>query len=135
MCAQHAPGNEDCTFEKFKIAGKASFEHHWNNHQFCGAWCQAKGWNEEEKKKYKHKYRDKVRNMREYEQQLIIVTKFTKDKRMAQVYHEWLNTKTESIHGLIVNICLPKRSYYFCQTICCGKARTFLAVSINSLGY
>ncbi len=52
---------------------------------------------------------------------------------MRQVYHRWLNNKTKSIHGLIVNVFLPKRSYY-CWTIC-GKARTFLAVSIDSLGY
>jgi hypothetical protein len=133
MCAQHAPDKEGCTFEKFKIAGRASFEHHWNNHEFCGDWCQAKGWSEEEKLKYKHKYRNKETHAREYAQQLIIVLKFTEDGRLARVYHLWLNNKTESIHGLIVNIYLPKRSY-FCQTIC-GKARTFLAVSIGLLGY
>jgi hypothetical protein len=33
----------------------------------------------------------------------------------------------------VVNVFLPKRSY-FCRTIC-GKARTFLAVSVDSLGY
>jgi hypothetical protein len=26
-------GNEDCTLQKFEIAAKASFEHHWNNHE------------------------------------------------------------------------------------------------------
>jgi hypothetical protein len=36
MVAQHTPGigtTDDCTFEKSKTAGTASFEHHWNNHQ------------------------------------------------------------------------------------------------------
>jgi hypothetical protein len=44
MCAQHKPGTRDCTFEKFETISKASFEHHWNNHPFCGNWCQAKSW-------------------------------------------------------------------------------------------
>ena len=46
-----------------------------------------------------------------------------------------MNNKTESIHEVVVNVFLlvPKRSYY-CSTIC-GKARTYLAVSIDSLGY
>jgi hypothetical protein len=39
----------------------------------------------------------------------------------------------EQIHGLIVNTFMHKRSY-FCATIC-GRARTFLAVSIDSLGF
>ncbi len=51
MIAQHTPGEgkEDCTFEKFVIAGEASFEYHWNNHKHCGDWCQAKTWTENEK--------------------------------------------------------------------------------------
>jgi hypothetical protein len=136
MIAQHTPGSgleEDCTFDKFCCAGKASFEHHWNNHQFCGDWCQAKRWNKEQKEELKHKYRDKVRNKKEYEQQKVVHEKFTEITRMWKIFHEWDNNKTESIHGLIVNQYLPKRSY-FCRTIC-GKARTLLAVSIDSLGY
>ncbi len=35
MIAQCTPtsDNKDCTFEDFDKAGKASFEHHWNNHK------------------------------------------------------------------------------------------------------
>jgi hypothetical protein len=39
----------------------------------------------------------------------------------------------EQIHSLVTNVFLLKRSYY-CRTIC-GRARTYLAVSIDSLGY
>jgi hypothetical protein len=58
MIGQHKPtrDNKDCTFEDFKKAGEASFEHHWNNHEHCGLWCQAKSWTEEEKVKGKRKY-------------------------------------------------------------------------------
>jgi hypothetical protein len=133
MCAQNIPGTPDSTFEKFEIAGEASFEHHWNNHEFCGPWCQAKSWTEEEKLKKKNKYRDKVSNQREYLQQKAVWGKFTTTERMKQIYHEHDNNKTESIHGLVTNVFLPKRSYF--SRAICGQARTYLAVSIDSLGY
>jgi ribosomal protein L32 len=70
---------------------------------------------------------------KEYEQQFEIHKKFTETDRMRRVFHELSTNKTEEIHSLITNVFLPKRSYY-CRTIC-GKARTYLAVSIDSLGY
>jgi hypothetical protein len=135
MLAQKAPSekNGDISFEDFCKAGDASFEHHWNNHEFCGDWCAAKSYTEEEKQKFKNKYRNKETHLREYDQQHKVKSKFTEITRMKRIYHRWLNNKTESIHGVVVNVFLPKRSY-FCRTIC-GKARTFLAVSVDSLGY
>jgi hypothetical protein len=135
MLAQNSPGNgnEDCTFEKFMIAADASFEHHWNNHQNCGDWCQATGWTEEEKAENKNKFRDKEINQREYQQQLKIKEKFLSPSRMRRLYHNYNNNKTEQIHGMVVNVFLPKNSY-FSKTIC-GRARTYLAVSIDSLGF
>ena len=59
--------------------------------------------------------------------------KFLEPKRMWRMYHEYGNNKTEQIHVFVVNTFLPKRSY-FCRTIC-WRARTNLAVSIDSLGY
>ena len=133
MLKQYQRGTEKCTFEKFETAAKASFEHHWNNHEFCGSWCQAKDWNGEEKEKHKNKYRNKDTHRKEYEQQFEIHKKFTETDRMRRVFHEFSTNKTEQIHSLVTNVFLPKRSYY-CRTIC-GKARTYLAVSIDSLGY
>jgi hypothetical protein len=37
MLAQYKQGTENCTFKKFQRAAKASFQHHWNHHQFCGS--------------------------------------------------------------------------------------------------
>jgi hypothetical protein len=48
--AQYAPTqgtDPHYTFDNFVNAGKASFEHHWNNHQYCGDWCKPKKWTEE----------------------------------------------------------------------------------------
>jgi hypothetical protein len=135
MIKQQNPGggNVDSTFEKFQAAGEASFEHHWNNHEHCGDWCQAISWTEEEKVKNKGKFRDKVKYEREYHQQLKVKKKYLSPVRMRRCYHEFCNNKTEQLHGFVVNVFLPKRSY-FCRTIC-GRARTYLAMSIDSLGF
>jgi hypothetical protein len=71
MLEQYKRGTANCTFEKFERAAKASFKHHWNDHQFCGSWCKAKDWNEMEKDKFKNKYRNKETHQKEYKQQLI----------------------------------------------------------------
>jgi hypothetical protein len=60
-------------------------------------------------------------------------SKYTEEDRLRRVFHEWTTNKTEQIHSLVTNVFLPKRSYY-CRTIC-GRARTYLAVSIDSIGY
>jgi hypothetical protein len=38
------------SFSDFKKAAKAVLEHHFNNHKFCGKWCPANKWKEDEKK-------------------------------------------------------------------------------------
>jgi hypothetical protein len=132
---QHTPslGKEDCTFKKFKTAGEASFEHHWNNHKHCGEWCQAKTWTEEEKIQNKGKFRDKIKNKKEYEQQMKVKKKYLSTIRLRWCYHQFCNHKMEQLHRLVVNVFLPKRSYFY-RTIC-GRARTYLAMSVDTLGF
>jgi hypothetical protein len=134
MLKQYRRGTENCSFKKFQRTAKASVEHHWNNHQFCGTWCQAKDWTDEEKETNKNMFRNKETHQREYHQQFGVHRKYTKEDRLRRVFHEeWTTNKTEQIHSLVTNVFLPKRSYY-CRTIC-GRARTYLAVSIDSIGY
>jgi hypothetical protein len=90
-------------------------------------------WTEEEKVKKKGKFRVKLKNEKEYHQQLKMKKKYLSTVRMRRCYHEFCNNKTEQLHGFVVNVFLPKRSY-FCRTIC-GRARTYLAMSIDSLGF
>ncbi len=94
---------------------------------------QAKAWTDEEKEEFKNKYRNKSEDMKTYEQQKKCKEKFLSEPRMRRCFHPFGNNKTESIHGLVVNVLLPKRSY-FSATIC-GRARTYLACSIDSLGF
>jgi hypothetical protein len=113
MLAQHTPGrgdnkDEDCTFEKFLTAGEASFEHHWNNHDHCGSWCSARTWTVEENEEKKGKFRNKATHAKEYEQQRGVKEKFLSEPRMRRCFHQFCNNKTEQIHGLDVNVFLPK---------------------------
>jgi hypothetical protein len=113
MISQRKPtsDNKDCPFKDFQIAGEASFEHHWNNHKHCGSWCQAKLWTEEEKIKGKGKYQNRETHEREYKQQLQVKEKYLAPARLRMCFHEFCNNKTEQIHGLVVNVFLPKRAF------------------------
>ena len=53
--------------------------------------------------------------------------------RLRMCFHEFCNNKTEQIHGLVVNVFLPKWAF-LCRTIC-GRSRTYMAVGIDSVGY
>jgi hypothetical protein len=53
--------------------------------------------------------------------------------RMKRSFREFCNNKTEQIHGLVVNVFSPER-FFYCCTIC-GKAQTYMAVGIDSVGY
>jgi hypothetical protein len=77
--------------------------------------------------------RNKETHQKEYHQQFGVHSKYTEEDRLRRDFHEWTTNKTEQIHSLVSNGFLPKRSYY-CRTIC-GRARTYLAVSIDSIGY
>jgi hypothetical protein len=84
MVAQHTPGLGNCelTFEKFQKVGEASLEHHWNNYEHCGSWCQAKSWIAAEKIEFKKKNRYKELNPKEYEQQTRVKEKFLEPARI-----------------------------------------------------
>jgi hypothetical protein len=105
MIAQHTPkfGKEDCTFKKFKTAGEASFEYHWNNHEHCGKWCKTTMWTEKEKIQNKSKFRDKIKNKKEYKQQITKVKKkYLSTPRLRRCYHQLCNNKTEQLNGLVM---------------------------------
>jgi hypothetical protein len=54
------------------------------------------------------------------------------DSALKEVHHAWHTNKCESMHQFITK-CIWK-SYYLCRMII-GRASTYLAVSIDSLGY
>jgi hypothetical protein len=83
--------------------------------------------------KGKRKYRDKETHEREYRQQLQVKEKYLSPERLSKCFNEFCNNKTEQIHGLVVNMFLPKRTFP-CQTIY-GRSSTYMAVGIDLVGY
>jgi hypothetical protein len=56
------------SFAKFKVAEKAVLEHHLKNHGFCGEWCPANKWKDDEVKRKALKCRCKVQHAKLYHQ-------------------------------------------------------------------
>jgi hypothetical protein len=120
------------SFKEFKKAAKAVLEHHFNNHEFCGDWCPANRWKDDEKKLKALKYRSKETDAELYEQMSTIHDTFTDVWNLRDIYHEVHSNKCESLNGFITKF-LPKHKHY-CRTIV-NRARTYLAIGIDSVGY
>ncbi len=118
---------------KFKVAAQAVLEHHFNNHEFCGKWCPANKWKENEIKMRSLKYRRKLKHAILYEQMSAIYNTYTDVWNLRDIYHEFhSNKKCESLNGFIMKF-LPKHKDYSWSII--NRAQTYLAVGIDSLGY
>jgi hypothetical protein len=120
------------SFAKFKVAAKAVLEHHFNNHVFCGEWCPAEKWKDDEVQRKALKYRCKVSNAELYQQMSTIHNAYTDVWNLREIYHEVHSNKCESLNGFITKF-LPKHKHY-CRTIV-NRARTYLAIGLDSLGY
>jgi hypothetical protein len=120
------------TFKAFKKNAQAVLEHHFNNHEFCGEWCPANQWQEDEKKLKALKYRCKVKHEKLYEQMAAIHNTYTDVWNLREIYHEFHSNKCESLNGFITKF-LPKHKHY-CRTIV-NRARTYVAIGIDSVGY
>jgi hypothetical protein len=120
------------SFEIFKRMIWAVFYHHFGIHDTCGEWCrylQNKDNPEELKKLY---YRCKVKNANLYQQLLDIWNQFCTDESLREVHHEWHTNKCESMNQFITKFI--RKCSHLCMTIV-GRARTYLAVGIDSVGY
>jgi hypothetical protein len=49
-------------FDNFKIVFTTVLDHHFDNHEHCGGWCEAKGKTGDEKKKSSLRFRSKTKN-------------------------------------------------------------------------
>jgi hypothetical protein len=121
------------TYEEFQTAVLAVLEHHFNNHQYCGDWCQAsKVAGAEEVSAAGLRFRCKERN-----KELYLVLKkhheeFMEESKLRQLFHRYDTNTVEGFNKFLTKF-LPKDRTY-CQTIE-NQARTMLAVSLQSIGY
>jgi hypothetical protein len=120
------------TFEAFKTAVLAVLEHHFDNHEHCGAWCKAASGTEEEVSARGLRFRDKVRNKELYEFLKKHHEQFMDETKLRQLWHQYDTNNVEAFNKFLTKF-LPKDKTY-CQTIE-NKTRSMLAVGLQSIGY
>jgi hypothetical protein len=120
------------SWKRFVRSARAVLEHHFNCHKYCDKWCPAKKWKKEDRLRAALKYRNKVKDHDLYLQLKEHHDKFTSEKALREMYHEFHSNKCESLNGNITKY-VPKNKHY-CQTLS-NKGRTNTAVGVDSVGY
>jgi hypothetical protein len=119
-------------FATFKKMSWAVLYHHFNVHDDCGPWCRSLKYQDNPEELKKLHYRSKEEHPELYAQLLVIFETYCSDEALKEVHHLWHTNKCESINAFISKF-VPKTKH-LCRTIV-GKARTYLAISLDSVGY
>ena len=119
-------------FVTFKRMIWAVLYHHFDIHDTCGDWSRSTWFKNNEEELKKLHYRCKTKHSELYSQLLEIWEVYCTDESLQDVHHEWHTNKCESLNNFIAKF-IPK-CYHLCRSIA-GKARTYLAVAIDSIGY
>jgi hypothetical protein len=110
----------------------AVFFHHFGIHDTCGDWCRSLKYKDNPEELKKLFYRCKEKDSLLYQQLFDIWEVYCTDDALKEVHHEWHTNKCESMNQFISKF--VRKSTYLCRTIV-GKGRTYLAVSLDSIGY
>ena len=119
-------------FETFKKMIWCVLEHHFNIHDNCGPWCRSLQYKDNPEELKKLHYRCKVKDDVLYQQLREIWDVYCTDVALKDVHHCWHTNKCESMNQFITKFI--HKNTHLCRTIV-GKARTYVAVSIDSIGY
>jgi hypothetical protein len=119
-------------FATFKKMSWAVLFHHFDIHDDCGPWCRSLKYKDEPEELKKLHYRSKEEHPELYAQLFKIFETYCSDEALKDVHHLWHTNKCESINAFISKF-VPKTKH-LCRTIV-GKARTYLAISLDSVGY
>jgi hypothetical protein len=120
------------TYEDFQTAVLAVLEHHFNNHQYCGDWCQATSGTMEEVRASRLRFRCKEQNKELYDVLKKHHELFMEESKLRQLFHHYDTNTVEGFNKFLTKF-LPKDRTY-CRTIE-NRARTMLAVGLQSIGY
>jgi hypothetical protein len=124
--------NKTGDLDQMRKAMTAVLEHHFNDHMYCGAWCPALFWKDDEKVRKALKYRCKTKHSKLYEQSKTHHDKFVTGIWMKDLMHKYDSNKPKSFNGFLTKF-LPKHKF-FAMTII-NQGRTYLAITINSVEY
>ena len=117
-------------------AGRAVLEHHFGNHQYCGAWCLRKQQNESKEDLVKKKlfYRDKeeVIDKKLYEHLKPIIEKYVAHNKLADLNHDMDTNINEAFNAVCTHFAPMNKIF-------CGSGslhnRISFAVGIHSVGW
>jgi hypothetical protein len=114
------------------IAGKAVQEHHFDNHEYCGAWCRRKRKTAAERAASPRFYRCKVKDIDLYKVLNEKISRFISLDRLKEVAHG-MDTQCNESFNNTASWLAPKNKVY------CGSQslqnRLSIALGINVLGF
>jgi hypothetical protein len=117
--------------EEYLDAGKAVIEHHFDNHQYCGAWCPRKRLTKGQLEATERYYRCKTRDAKLYVALNNIVSRFITIERLREVAHSMDTQYNESINNTISWLAPKNKCYGGSQSL---RNRISIAVGIVRLG-
>ena len=122
--------------EEWEKAARAVLEHYFENHSFCGSWCKRRNMTKEEledNRKEKGKfYRCKERDAVVYDTLKSILDPFITLSRLEEIAHGCDTQANESLNGIIAWFAPKNKTFAGSRSL---KARVYLAVGINLVGY
>jgi hypothetical protein len=115
----------------YENSAKAVLEHHFDNHLYCGAWCRRKDETEEQRKRSKKYYRNKVESQQLYDLLQSKLERFITLDRLREIAHGMDTNMNEAFN----NVCtwFAPKNKVFCGTGSLSN-RLSMAASINSVG-
>ena len=117
-------------------AGKAVLEHHFDNHQHCGAWCRRKiqlsnAANTNNKKAKNKFYRDKKKDAKLYDKLQSLMGRFITLEALKEVAHNMDTCANESFNNTIAWLAPKNKVYSGTNSL---KNRISIALGICTLG-
>jgi hypothetical protein len=120
------------TYDEFRVAVMAVLEHHFDVHEFCGAWCPVRTEGSEgDVSKGGLRFRCKTRNKDMHLFMKKNHEEFMEDAKLRQLFHQRDTQKVEGFNKLLTKFLHKDKTH--CQTIE-NAARCHLAVGIQSVG-
>jgi hypothetical protein len=120
------------TYDAMKTAVSAVLEHHFNIHEFCMDWCQARNVTAEAVRDANLRFMCKERNKELYLFMKKHHEQFMEESKLRQLFHQYDTNNVEGFNKCLTKF-LPKDMTY-CQTIE-NKVRALLAAGLQSIGY
>ena len=111
--------------------GKAVVEHHFDNHQYCGEFCNRKKQTDAQRQATKKFYRCKQKDKELYESLQQLVSRFVTHEALVEIGHGFDTLVNESLNNTVSWVAPKNKTYSTTQSL---RNRICIAVCINGVG-